>query len=173
MLAPCGKLNMYWGKFHLVHAFFIGVVYCCMLGVWQNVLMTFLCWIGLKWVPLLEFTPDWPCLTCFGQWMCVEHTLPKLCLNAMPCTHYAHTMHPLGTPHAPPAALTCISTCTAQTYTCTIIYFMHCLLLFTPICCYLHVLTLITCCFKFVYSVLSWLYSVLSCFTFCFGLTWI
>ena len=87
MLAPWGILIIYCGKFHHVHAFFISVVYCCMLGVWQNVLETFLCWIGLKWVPLLGFTPVFPCLTCFGQWMCVLHTLPKLCLNAMPCTH--------------------------------------------------------------------------------------
>ena len=125
VLAPCGKLNMFWGKFHHVHAFFISVEHCCMLGVWQNVLVTFLCWIGLKWVPLLGITLDWTSSTCFGQWMCVLHTLPKLCLNAMPCTHYAHTWHPLGTPHAPPAALTCISTCTTQTHTCTVMYFMH------------------------------------------------
>ena len=165
LLALCGKLNMYWGKFHHIHAFFIGVVYCCMLGVWQNFLVTFLCWIGLKWIPLLGFTLDWPCLTCFGQWMCVLHTLPKLCLNAMPCTHYAHTMHPLGTPHAPPAAFTCISTCIAQTH-------MHSHVLHA-LCFYLHVLTLIACCFKFVCSVLSWLYFVLSCFTFSLELTWI
>ena len=63
-----------------------------------------LCCIGLKWVPLLGFTLDWTCLTCFGQWVCVLHTLPNLCLNAMPCTIYAHTRHPLGTHHASPHA---------------------------------------------------------------------
>ena len=87
VLALWGILIMYWGIFHHGHAFFIGVVFCFMLGVWQNVLVTFLCWIGLKWVPLLGFTLVCPCLTCFGQWMCVPHTLYKLCLNAMPCTH--------------------------------------------------------------------------------------
>ena len=43
VLAPCGNLSMYWGIFHYVHAFFIICVLCCMLGVWQNVLVTFLC----------------------------------------------------------------------------------------------------------------------------------
>ena len=93
VLAPWGILNMYWGKFHHVHAFFIGVVHCCMLSVWQNVLVTFLCWIGLKWVPLLGFTLDWPCLTCFDQWECVLKNLPKLSLNAMLCTHKASSRH--------------------------------------------------------------------------------
>ena len=40
LLAPCGSL---WGIFHNVLAFFIICVLCCMLGVWQNVLVTFLC----------------------------------------------------------------------------------------------------------------------------------
>ena len=112
VLALCGILIMYWGIFTYVHTFFIYVVLYCMLSVWQNVLVTFLCWIGLKWVPLLGFTLDWTCVTCFGQWMCVLHTLTKLCVNAMPCIHYAHTGHPLGTPYASPTALTCISSCT-------------------------------------------------------------
>ena len=43
VLAPCGSLRMYWGIFHYVHAFFVICVLCCMLGVWQNVLVTFLC----------------------------------------------------------------------------------------------------------------------------------
>ena len=82
--------------------------------VWQNAQVAFLCWIGLKWVPLLGFTLNWKYLTCFGQWVCVLHTLPNLCLNAMPCTIYAHTRHPLGTHHASPHARTC-----------TVAIFMH------------------------------------------------
>ena len=41
-------------------------------------------------------------------------------------THFAHVAHTLGTPHASHAAHTCISTCSAQTHTCTCTYFMHC-----------------------------------------------
>ena len=37
VLAPCGNLIMYWGIFPYVHAFFITVVHCCMLYVWQIV----------------------------------------------------------------------------------------------------------------------------------------
>ena len=47
VLAPWGNL-MYWGRFLHVHALFIVGIHCCMLGVWQNVLVTFLCWIGLN-----------------------------------------------------------------------------------------------------------------------------
>ena len=127
VLALCGILIMYWGIFTYVHTFFIYVVLYCMLSVWQNVLVTFLCWIGLKWVPLLGFTLDWTCVTCFGQWMCVLHTLTKLCVNAMPCIHYAHwpsSRHTL-----------CITYCThmhqlmhthaQHRHTCTIMFFMH------------------------------------------------
>ena len=87
VLAPCGSLSMYWGKFHYVHVVYIICVLCCMLGVWQNVLVTILCWIGLKWVPMLGFCLDWSCLSCFGQYLWCLHTRSNLCLNAMPCTH--------------------------------------------------------------------------------------
>ena len=90
MLAPWGILIMYWGKLHHVHALFIKVVHCYMLGAWQNVLVTFLCWIGLKWVPILGFPFDWTCWTCFDQWECVLHTLTILCLKC-------HALHHLGT----------------------------------------------------------------------------
>ena len=66
VLAPWGILSMYWGYFHHVHALFIVGFHCCMLAVWQNVLVTFLCWIGLNWVPMLGFSLDWSCLSCFG-----------------------------------------------------------------------------------------------------------
>ena len=48
VLTPWGILSMYWGRFHHVHALFIVGIQYCMLSVWQNVLMTFLCWIGLN-----------------------------------------------------------------------------------------------------------------------------
>ena len=85
VLAPWGILSLYWGRFLHVHALFIVKIHCCMLGVWQNVLVTFLCWIGLNWVPMLGFYLDWSCLSCFGQCLCVLHTMSILCLNAMPC----------------------------------------------------------------------------------------
>ena len=43
VLAPCGILSMYWGIFHHVYAFFVVEMHCCMLGVCQNLLVTFLC----------------------------------------------------------------------------------------------------------------------------------
>ena len=62
VLALYGILVLYWGFFTYVHALFIGIVLCCMLSVWQNVLLvTFLCWIWLKRVPLLGFPFDWTC----------------------------------------------------------------------------------------------------------------
>ena len=86
VLAPCGSLRMYWGMFHHVHAFFIVVINCCMLGVWQNVQVTFFGCIELKWVPLLEFTLI----------ELVSHTLDVFnsLYSQMPCL--AHTVHTLG-----------------------------------------------------------------------------
>ena len=124
VLAPCGILNIYWGIFTYVHAFFIGVVHCCMLSVWQNV-CDILCCIGLKWVLVLGFTLAWTCLTCFGQRVCVLHTVPILCLT-MPCNASSR--------HTP-----CITCCTH----------MHSHLFHAWWYC-LHVLTVIACCFEFV-----------------------
>ena len=86
VLDPCGNLNLYWGMFHHVHAFFIVFINCCMLGVWQNVQVTFFGCIGLKWVPLLEF----PLIEL------VSHALDvfNLLCSQMPCL--AHTVHTLG-----------------------------------------------------------------------------
>ena len=121
VLAPCGILNMYWGKFHHVHALFIGVVHCCMPSFCQNVQVTF--WNCLDsnefqclGLPLIDHARHVLIIGCVFYTLC-----PFFCPNAMSCTHYAHTSHTLGTPHAPHAALTC----STQTHTCTIMYFMH------------------------------------------------
>ena len=92
MLAPCGRLNLYWGIFHHVHAFLIVFIFWCMLDVWQNVQVTFFGCIGLKWVPLLEFI--------FFE--LVSHALDgfnSFCAS-MPCL--AHTVHTLGVSSPPP-----------------------------------------------------------------------
>ena len=47
LLAHCGSLSLYLGIFHCVLALFIVRMPCCMLGVWQNVWVTFMCWLGL------------------------------------------------------------------------------------------------------------------------------
>ena len=86
VLAPCGSLNLYWGMFHHVHAFFIVFINCCMLGVRQNVQVTFFGCIELKWVSLLEFS----------LFKLVSHALGvfNLLCSQMPCL--AHTVHTLG-----------------------------------------------------------------------------
>ena len=157
VLALCGILTMYWGIFTYVHALFIGVVHCCMLCVWQNAYVTFLWCFGLKWVPLLGFIFEWTCLTYFVQCMCVFTHFSILCLT-MPW--HAPPRHPLGTPHASPAALTCISSCTH----------MHSHLFHELWYC-LHVLTVIACCFKFVMlcfkHIFFWLGTNLNLIKFC------
>ena len=47
VLAHCGSLSLYSSIFHCVLALFIVRMPCCMLGVWQNVWVTFMCWLGL------------------------------------------------------------------------------------------------------------------------------
>ena len=79
----------------------------------------------LNWTQVSPFAWVYSWLTIFNMFwsMNVFYTLCPSCA-LMPCL--AHTMHPLDTPHAPPAALTSISICIAQTHTCIIMYFMHC-----------------------------------------------
>ena len=139
VLAPCGILNMYWGKFHHVHALFISVVHCCMPSVCQNVQVTFLnCLDSNEFqclgLPLIDHARHVLIIRCVFYTLC-----PFLCLNAMPCTHYAHIRHLLGTPHAPHAALTCISSCTYMHNTDT---HMHSHVLHA-LCFFLHVLAVI------------------------------
>ena len=102
-----------------------------MLGVWQNVLVTFLKLIGLKWIPISGFTLVWHCLTYFGHWLCVSHALPML--------------HTLGTHLSTLLAPPCISCCSlmnqhmhthasAHAHICTHCYthFIHALWLWFP-----------------------------------------
>ena len=116
VLAPCGSLNLYWGIFHHVHAFFIVFIICCMLGVRQNVQVTFFSCIELKWVSLLEFS----------LFDLVSHALVvfnSLC-SQMPClAHTVYTLASLGTPHAPPVAHTSIHKCTAYAHSDTFFCF--------------------------------------------------
>ena len=106
-------------------------MHCCKLGVWQNVLVTFLSLIGFKWIPISRFTLVWPCLTYFGHWLCVSHTLPML--------------HTLGTHLSTLLAIPCISCCSlmhqhmhthasAHAHICTHCYthFIHALWLWFP-----------------------------------------
>ena len=141
--------------FHYVHAFSIIVVHCCMLGAWQNVQVTFFGCVGIKWVPLLEFTLI----------DLVSHVLDvfnSLCAT-MPCL--AHTVHTLGISRHISCISTCISTCTHMH---TLLYSLHsCIVsLFT----WLIIFNLL---FLYVCSVLHMLWYVLSCCQFCFELTWI
>ena len=92
VLAPCGILSMYWGIFHHVHALFIVEMHCCTLGVCQNVLVTFLCWIGIKWVPIPVFVFWLNMLDMFWSLDVCFYTLCSFCAS-MPC----HAMHTLGT----------------------------------------------------------------------------
>ena len=130
MLAPCGSLRMYWGMFHHVHAFFIVVINCCMLGVWQNVQVTFFGCIELKWVPLLEFT----LIELVSHALDVFNSL----YSQMPCL--AHTVHTLGISRASLGtslashAHTSINKCTAYAHSNT----FSC---FHALCVWLHVLS--------------------------------
>ena len=152
VLALCGNLNLYWGMFHRVHAFFIVIINCCMLGVWQNVQVTFFGCIGLKWVPLLEFTLI----------EIVSHALDvfnSLC-SQMPCL--VHIVHTLGISRH----TSCTSSCTHKHHQ------MHSLCtykhthLFHALWVWLHGLTSLACCFVFIYSVFELFRYVLGCFTF-------
>ena len=105
-----------------------------------------LCCIGLKWVPMLGVTLDWTCLPCFGQRMCVLHTVPNLC-HDMPCTSKAHTRYLLGTPNASPATHTYTAHAQHMHNTYTITYFMH---------------------YDIVYTVKHFQHVVLPVFLFCF-----
>ena len=111
-VGPLRQFKLVLRHFFHVHALFIVGSYCCILNVWQNVLVIFLCWIGLNWVPMIGFTLDWSFLPCFGQCVCILHTLSILCLNAMSWTHQAHTrpllthlIHLMMHTHAPTHAL--------------------------------------------------------------------
>ena len=98
VLAPCGSLNLFKGMFHHVHAFFIVFINCCMLGVWENVQVTFFGCTKLKWVSLLEFSLI----------ELVSHALDvfnSLC-SQIPCL--AHTVHTLGISRH----ISCTSKCT-------------------------------------------------------------
>ena len=102
-----------------------------MLGVWQNVLVTFFSLIGFKWIPISRFTLVWPCLTYFGHWLCVSHTLPMLhtlgthlsTLLAPPCISCCNLMHQHMHTHA-----------SARAHICTHCYthFIHALWLWFP-----------------------------------------
>ena len=98
VLAPCGNLNLYWDMFHHVHAFFMVFINYCMLGVWQNVQVTFFGCIGIKWVPLLEFT-------LIELVSYVLDVFNSLC-SQIPCL--AHIVHTLGISRH----ISCISICT-------------------------------------------------------------
>ena len=111
-------------------------------------------WI-LSWLIMLIMF--WPVL-------CDVYTLGPIC-DSMPCfAHTKHTscisccipMHLMLHPHASHAARTCINTYTAQTNTCKFTLDMHCVYGVFPF----------SMLFEFVYSILSWLCSVLGCFTF-------
>ena len=86
VLAPYGSLNLYGGIFHHVHAFFIVFINCCMLGVRQNVQITFFGCIELKWVSLLEFS----------LFELISHALVVFNLLCSQMICLAHIVHTLG-----------------------------------------------------------------------------
>ena len=130
VLALYGNLNLYWGIFHHVHAFFIVFINCCMLGVRHNVQITFFGCIELKWVSLLECS----------LFELISHALVvfnSIC-SQMPCL--AHTVHTLGISRASLGtslashAHTSINKCTTYAHSNT----FSC---FHALCVWLHVLS--------------------------------
>ena len=123
VLAPSGILSLYWGIFQFVHAFFITIVHCRMSSAWQKCHNDI---FVLNWIQVNSNFWVYTCLTLF-------HLFWSL---TMCFTHFAyvvHTRHTLGTshascctPHASHAIHTCISSCSAQTHTCTVTYFVDC-----------------------------------------------